>query len=687
MARIVGVDIGGTFTDLVLRDEITGQVGIAKVPSTPGDPSQALLDGLAVLGVSPDALSLIVHGTTVATNAVLERKGAAVGVIMTEGFRDVLELRRRDRPQTYGLRGTFTPLSPRRLRVEVLERTDYRGKVESTPTEESLKKAARTLLDRGAEVAVISFLNAYANPANEARAREVVESVWPNPYVVAASDVLPEIREFERTATAVLNGYVQPLVERYLENLMRRLREKGYDRDVLLIQSNGGVMSQAVARRFSVNTVLSGPAAGVAATERLGRAVGRPNLIACDVGGTSLDIAVIVDGAPATARDAALEYGLPIRVPMLDIRTAGAGGGSIAWIDRAGVLNIGPESAGADPGPVCYGQGGQAPTLTDANLVLGRINPGRPIGRESGFTLDRQGAATVIGEVIGKPLGLSPEDAAWSILRVANHKIAAAIRMLTVERGLDPRDFTMVAYGGGGPLHAGALLDELELGAVLIPPWPGIFSALGCLTADVRHDFVLSLNRRLDDLDPDHLYGLLDGHHTEGRRLIESEGAEVSGIEARFEADMAYDGQIHEVRTVLPPPPADRAGIRAAFEAAYRAQYGDVVGERPVRVVTLRTAVIGVRPAMALPGFQAREGAAPGDTEPTAREDSSPPSTRSMHCEKGWMDTPVVQRDDLEPGMELTGPVLIEQPDTTTVVEPGQKIGVDEGDNLVLERA
>jgi N-methylhydantoinase A len=677
MALIVGVDIGGTFTDLMLQDEASGEVRVAKVPSTPADPSIALIDGLRALQVDPAQLGLIVHGTTVATNAVLERKGAAVGVIMSEGFRDVIELRRRDRPDTYGLRGQFVPLAPRERRVEVPERTDFRGAVIRTPGEGELRAAAQRLLERGAEVVVVSFLNAYANPANERHARAVLERCWPNEFVVIATDVLPEIREFERTSTAVLNGYVQPLIGRYLSSLMASLAAAGYERDVLIVQSNGGVASQAVTRRNAVNTILSGPAAGAAAAGRLGQAVGERNLIACDVGGTSLDIAVVVDGHPATARDAALEYGLPIRVPMLDIRTVGAGGGSIAWIDRAGVLNIGPHSAGAQPGPVAYGQGGTAPTVTDANLVLGRINPANAIGREAGFRLDVAAARRAIAQTIGQPLKLEPTAAAWAILQVANHKIAAGIRMLTVEQGLDPRDFALMAYGGAGPLHAAALLRELEVARALVPPWPGITSALGCLTAEVRYDFVQSVNERLERVEPETLYGIMDAHVAEGRAQIVHTGVAIERVDVRYQADMAYDGQIHEVRTSLPEARADRDALRAAFEAAYRAQYGDVVGERAVRVVTLRTAVIGVRPTL-----QPRpQVAPPGATLEAARKE-----VRPVYFAEGFRETPIYERTRLPADADFTGPAVVEQGDATTVVEPGMRCRVDGAANLVLER-
>ncbi len=389
MSIVIGVDIGGTFTDLVFHDEDNGKTHVSKVPSTPKDFSIGLLRGLETLSVNIKEIGLIIHGTTVATNAVLERKGARCGLIMTKGFRDIIELRRRDRPQTYGLKGQFKPLVSRDCRLEVEERTDFQGQIFLEPSESDLTEVAKKLLKKNIEVAVVSFINSYANPANEQRAKKVLEKVWPNPFIVTGSEILQEVREFERTSTAVLNGYVQPLINTYLGTLTETLRQKGYGNKVLLIQSNGGVMSEEVARRFSINTIISGPAAGVMAARQMNPTSEAENIITCDIGGTSLDISLIVDGQPTTAFEANLGYGFPIKVPMLDIRTVGAGGGSIAWIDRAGILQIGPQSAGADPGPACYGQGGQEPTVTDANLVLGRINPTDAIGRELGWIFDR----------------------------------------------------------------------------------------------------------------------------------------------------------------------------------------------------------------------------------------------------------------------------------------------------------
>ena len=678
MAIHVGVDVGGTFTDVVLYDDQTGDVRVAKVPSTRDDHSQGLLDGLDALPVDPADIDLLVHGTTVATNAVLERSGARCGLLMTKGFRDVIELRRRDRPDTYGLKGRFEPLITRDRRLEVTERTDYRGEVLARPDRGEVLRAVEELLANDVEAIIISFLHSYANPSNERRVKELVEEVWPNPYVVASSEILPEIREFERTSTAVLSGYVQPLVDRYLRSLTEKLRARGYGRDVLIVQSNGGLMSQRLARRYSVNTILSGPAAGVIAARQVGLSTGDENLITCDVGGTSLDIAVAARGGVATAQDMDLEYGLPIRTTMLDVRSVGAGGGSIAWIDRAGILQIGPHSAGADPGPVCYGQGGTRPTVTDANVVLGRIGPERPIGREAGWVFEKGGAETAIRETIAEPLGLSTMEAAWAILQVAHDRIAASLRLMTVERGHDPRDFALVAYGGAGPLHACAVLRELEISKALIPPWPGITSALGCITAEIRHDFARSLNVRLDELDAARFYSDLERQVVEGRELIEREGVNVASVDVAYQADMAYEGQVHEVRAPLPARRCDRDGIREAFERAYSAQYGNKISGRPVRIVTTRVSVIGVRRRSAeWNGFGSE--AAPLDQASIGR--------RPVYFDNGFVECPVYERGLLGAGVRIDGPAVIEQPDSTTVVEPGTSAVVGPGGTLIVRVA
>jgi N-methylhydantoinase A len=674
--HIVGIDVGGTFTDLVLLHETSGTVTTAKVPSTPADQSQGLLHGLEALDVPLQSLQIIVHGTTVATNAVLERRGAVCGLLTTAGFRDLLELRRRDRPDTYGLKGQFEPLIPRHRRLEVTERSDYQGRILQPIDPQEIEARARELLDQGVEAVVVSYLHAYANPTNEQRTRQVLERVWPNPYIVLGSEVLPEFREFERTSTAAASAYVQPLIDRYLRALAEQLRARGYSRDILLIQSNGGVMSLEVSRRFSVNTILSGPAAGVIAAKAIAEQAGFGNVITCDMGGTSLDIALVAAGQPATTSEIALGYGVPIRVPMLDITTVGAGGGSIAWLDRGGMLQIGPQSASADPGPACYGRGGQLPTVTDANLVLGRINPETPLGSDRDWRLDMASAEQAIRTHIGTPLNLSDLEAARAIIEVANAKMAGSIRMISVERGHDPRDFVLVAFGGGGPLHAGALLRELGLGKVMVPYYPGLTSALGCIMADARHDFVQTINRRVEDLDMAELHRLFQQQFEEGKSLLHEEGMVTIRVVALFQADMAYDGQIHEVRTLLPSATLSRQELVTAFETSYYTQYGDTLGHRPIKVNTIRTTVIGVRPTPSL---------TPDTAVQASCLEAARQGTRSVYFRQGFVTCPIYRRARLPLGCMFVGPAVIEQADTTTLVEPDLAVRVDTNGNLIMQ--
>lgn len=684
MALTVGVDVGGTFTDVILYDDIDGKFSTIKVPTTPEDPSLGFQEGLKRLPISVSEIDLLIHGTTVTTNAVLQRRGARCGLITTAGFRDVLELRRRDRPTLYGLKGYFQPLIERDLRFEIEERTDFRGNVETQPSDEEVREVAQELIGRGVEVVIVSFINSYANSANEQMVGQIVKELWPNPYVVLSSEVLPEIREFERTSTAVLSGYVQPILDRYLQGLVGQLREEGFRNEVLLVQSNGGVMSQELARQFSVNTILSGPAAGVIAAQKLGSNLGIQNLITCDIGGTSLDLSIIEEGHSDTAREISLEYGLPMRTTMLDISSHGAGGGSVVWIDRAGIMQIGPQSAGAVPGPVCYRQGGMEPTVTDANLVLGRIGKENPIGRPEGWEFDVRGAEVAIQEKIGSPLGLTVHEAAWIMLQVTNNKVAGSIRARTVERGHDPRDFALVAYGGAGPLHADALRKELELSKAIIPPLPGIASALGCILADVRHDFIQTLDRRLDELDVMDMYEVVAGHEEEGRKMLErevlegdSENATILNVEVRCQADMVYDGQVHEVLTPIPVSICSVTELRRRFEESYRRQYGDNLNSGPVRIRTLRTTVIGLRPKMEMPG---------GNTEGLSLL-MAVKEKRPVYFDNGFQDTPVYARDRLPAGTRLIGPAVMEQSDATTIIEPGGRAEICDGGSIVIENA
>ena len=546
---IVGVDVGGTFTDLFHYDEAARLFRTAKVPSNRGDEAVGFLEGLKAFGAIAD-LASIVHGTTVGTNALLERKGARVGLLTTAGFRDVIEMRRRDRRHTWGLWGDFVPVVERDLRLEIAERTLADGTIRAGLDPDEAREAARTLLARGAQALAVVFINAYANPANELAALAAIAEVWPNDDIAASSQILPEIREFERTSTTALNAYLQPVVGSYLAKLDAALEAEGFAGRFHIVQSNGGVMSTRTARRLPVRTALSGPAAGVIAAAAIATAAGFPDVITGDLGGTSFDVSLVVGGQTALAAQTTIDFGLVVRTPMIEITTIGAGGGSIAHVDAGGFLQVGPESAGSRPGPVAYGGGNTRPTLTDANVVLGRINAERPIGGALA-RLDVEAAREAIRAHVAAPLGLDVMAAAEAVVRVANAKMAGAIRLVSVERGHDPARFAAVPFGGGGALHAGALIKEVGLKAALVPRYPGVTSALGCVLADVRHDGVQTVNLALDGLDAAALDARMVAEAEAARAVVEAARLTVERVDVLFELDMHYLGQTHTVSVPL----------------------------------------------------------------------------------------------------------------------------------------
>ncbi len=491
-----------------------------------------------------------------------------------------------------------------------------------------------------------------------------------------ASEVLAEYREFERTSTAVVNAYVQPLISRYLTKVLDQLEAHAYRCPFLLIQSNGGSLSPQNACTFAVNSLLSGPAAGVMAAVHVAGTDGFHNVLSCDMGGTSLDVAVIRDGRPMLTNEKQIEFGIPLRVPMIDIHTVGAGGGSIAWIDRSGMLQIGPASVGADPGPVCYGKGGVEPTVTDANLILGRINPQAPIA-EDAPVFDTQAARDAIARRIGEPLGLSVEEAAWAIIQVTNNKIAGNIRLVTVERGHDPRDFVLVGFGGAGPLHAAAIFTELGVPHALIPPYPGVTSALGCLVADLRYDFVRTINRRLDELDANESEAVFAGHVSQGEELLGRDGGQHVNVDMLFEADMCYAGQFHSVSVPLAEAASQPGEFRRAFDSVYKEKYGRLLDNIPVMVMSLRTTLIGRRPTVEL-------ALLPGDGD--GAPDPKPISERDVYVAGGFTRCPVYARGELRAGARLKGPAVIEQRDTTIMIEADIFATVQPSGSLLLEK-
>ena len=669
MAGIVGIDVGGTFTDLFFSGDAKRPHVILKVPSTPHDPSIGLLNSLKAAGLTADELDAILHGTTIATNAVIERKGARCALITTTGFRDILELGRRDRPNMYGLEGTHEPMVPRDLRFEVSERLDFEGNVLVPLDLDGLRAIGQVLKALGVESVVIAFLHAYANPAHELLARDILAEINPAWELVAATSVVREYYEFERTSTAVVQGYLQPLVARYAKNLARQLSIWGYERDVAIMQSNGGVAPLRQLAERAAYIVRSGPAAGVMAAARLAAEAGFSHIITGDMGGTSFDVAVVINGEPNVAESTNLDFRIPLRLPMIDVHTIGAGGGSIAHLDRGGMLLVGPRSAGAVPGPVAYRRGGTEPTVTDANIVLGRINPASPMnGTDS--TLDVDGARAAVQRLAEK-MGLGLEQTAEAILAVVNQRMAGRIRLMSIERGLDPRDFALVAFGGAGPLHGGALIREVGISTMLVPLYPGVLCALGCVYADLRYDISQTLEKRLDKLGAGELADIVTRQRQQGQKQIDESQVPVDTTTITHAADMAYAGQIHALRVMIDAD-WDSARLELAFNDVYRETFGNTLVGMPVVIVNLRTVAVGRRSSAALPKSNS---AATGVPRANSR--------RPVHF-NGWFDTPVYLRDDLAPGMQFKGPAIVEQSDTTTVVEPDMDVTVDDKGNLLV---
>ena len=678
--RMIGVDVGGTFTDVFVLNEDDGAAAVAKVPTTRPDQSGGFLDGIGHEVSDLSQISVVVHGTTAGTNALLERKGAKTGVICTQGLRDVLEMRRRDRPRTWGLRGNFEPVVDRRDRLEVPERTLADGTIRTHVDLDAVREAAKTLEEQGCEAVAILFANAYANPENEAAAVAALRKIWPNSHVSASSEILPEIREFERFSTTALNAYLQPEISGYLGRLEAALKSGGFDGEFMIVQSNGGVMAVDTACRLPVRTALSGPAAGVIAAGYIASSAGFDNVITGDMGGTSFDVSLIAEGQSMLSPQTSIDFGMVVRTPMIEITTIGAGGGSIAWVDNGGLLNIGPESAGSDPGPVAYGLGNDRPTVTDANVVLGRIDPDNPIGGKLEH-LDVEAAAHAIDTQVGSPLELDTLQAAEAILRVANSRMAGAIRLVSIERGFDPKRFAFMPFGGGGALHAGAMLAEVGIARAIVPRYPGVTSAMGCVIADMRQDFVQTINSLVGNLDEATLNGFMQAHTDQGMALLDAARTTFEAREVSFELDMAYIGQTHTVSVPLAVTTdgnmvtaPTRAEIDEAFDKSYEATFGRLLKNGVRRIINLRSAVTGKRPKFDLQTLA-----------PTTSGKVLPKSTRPVHFGDNWHDTAIYDRLALPVDTVIDGPAILEQPDTTVLVEPGLRARVDRFGNTIIE--
>ncbi|HJL87944.1 MAG: hydantoinase/oxoprolinase family protein [SAR324 cluster bacterium] len=676
MQQIVGVDVGGTFTDLILIDEQSGGVRISKVPSTPENQAFGVMSALKKSSAILPDLNILIHGTTVTTNALLERKVSRLGLITTRGFRDVLELGRRTRPKPYGLTGSFECLIPRNLRLEVQERIDSDGEVLEKLDETEVRKAVQTLLELGAESLVIHFLHSYKNDSHEKEAEAIARELWPTSFITRGSALVSEYREYERGTTASINAAVQPVLNRYISSLREALKDEGYSRELLVMQGNGGTVSSNIVTEDAVKTVMSGPASGVMAAAFTAGQSGFMNVVTYDMGGTSCDVGLIVEGIPQVSSELEIEYAMPIHVPMVDVHTIGAGGGSIAWVNDAGLLQVGPESAGAQPGPICYGKGGARPTMTDANLVLGRLNPEKLLAVDNPVFLEK--VRELLMKEVGHPLGLKDAEAtASAILRIGNTNMAGALRLMSLARGHDPRDFVLFAFGGAGPLHATALAREMGIPRVLVPMRPGITNAVGCVAADVRHDYVRSINLPLEHVDMEIVKNAFETQIREGKDLIEREGIEIEEMIVVHDVDMQFQGQTHILSFTVDDPRVSKSRLRSSFEEAYWNRFSVELPEiRPV-LVNLHTAVIGRRKAVPLTSLMPLKNEWKNSNE-------CQKGTRAVWFEQGWQETPVFHREPLCPGSRITGPALLEQMDSTVVLDPRDALEVDSFGNLII---
>jgi len=676
-----GVDIGGTFTDVVLFDEASGAVQLGKAPSTPAELARGVQEGLTAAGARLAQTQFLIHGSTVVINAIVERRGAKTALITTKGFRDVYEIGRINRPESFNPRfQKHRPLVPRELIFEIPERMLVDGSVRTPLDDSAAQEVASILAGEGVEAAAIMFIHSYRWPEHELRMAEILRQTNPSMFVSVSHELTREYREYERTSTVVANAYVGPTVSTYLSDLEQRLQNDGFRGNLLIMQSNGGLCDVPVARRQCIQMMESGPAGGVVGTMALAEALGLESAIAFDMGGTTAKACVIRQGEAGVAADyfiGGYNSGLAIRVPVLDIVEVGTGGGSLAWLDEGGGLHVGPRSAGAEPGPASYGHGGLEPALTDADVLLGRLAPDRFLG--GAMPLDRAAAEAALRERIAMPLGVGLQRAAEGMLEIATSAMANAVRQVTLQRGLDPRDFTLVAYGGGGPLHAAAVARELSIGTVVIPQAPGHFSALGMLQADLRRDFVQTVFERLDDISMPELETQFRRLEGEGRAALSASGVPTNAVVFERAIDMRYAGQEHSVAVRAPAEVSReeaREEIKRRFDEAHELRYSHSAADEAAELVTLRVSAIGrlSKPEMvAIPH---------GDRTPPrdARRGSRPVVFGGHESEAAVFD-----RALLLEGNVIDGPAVIEELASTTIVDPGWSVTVNRYGHLVMQ--
>ncbi len=689
----IGVDIGGTFTDIVFLSD-DGQVLTRKAASTPDDYSRAVLNGIRAgmeeLGIEPSAVTEVGHGFTVATNAIIEQKGAHTALITTEGFRDVLEFRRNRTPRLYDLYYEKSPaLVKRQYRLEVSERLNFRGETLRPLDTASVDCAVKSVIDSGVDSVAVCLLHSYANPSHEQYVSQVLTERAPWVIQTLSSDLLPEMKEYERTSTTVINSYVRPVVERYLTLLTEGLEDMGITVPLAVMQSNGGLATSAIAMERPVYCIESGPAAGVVGAYHLGRRLDMPNLMTLDMGGTTAKASIIENGEMLQAPEYEVGGGISVghrllrgsghilRVPAIDLAEVGAGGGSIATVDRSGSLRVGPQSSGAYPGPACYSLGGRDATVTDADVLLGYLNPQHLLAGD--FPIDADLARRAIADNVAGPLNLSDVEAAHGIHLLVNSNMGRALRAVSSERGRDPRRFDLICFGGGGPVHAVGLADMLDITRVVVPPFPGVFSSFGLLVADVEHHFVQTHFKTFEDIDLPTFAGLVEGMWEEGRRQLRLEGFGDSRHEIITQADMKYEGQVSDLTVAVPSGPITQATLTAIaenFDQEHEQSFGYRT-DASYQLVNIRVIARGLPDQARMPARFELPAATNGG--PTARPVYFGPTF-------GWADTPVVSRSSLS-GRSEPGPLIIEEYDSTTVVPPTWNASVDEASNIVLERS
>lgn len=678
----VASDIGGTFTDLVYLDEETGQVGIAKTDTTPPNFEQGVINSINKANFTKDEVNFFVHGTTVIINALTERKGAKTGLITTKGFRDVLELGRSNRADIYNVYYRKpVPFVPRYLRLEVEERCNYKGEELVPLNEDDVRVCLRQFKKEGVEAIAVCFLHSYANPAHEERCAEIIRQEWPEVAVTISSEITMEWREYERTSTAVLNSYVQPVAARYVDSLDQELDKLKVSDRRYIMQSNGGTVSFAQSKISPINMVESGPVAGVFGAAVVGKLIGEKNIIALDIGGTTAKCSLIENAEMKVTTDYKIEWtretaGYPIKVPVVDIIEIGAGGGSIAWVDAANSLHVGPQSAGALPGPVCYGRGGNEPTVTDANLIAGRINPEYFLGGEIKADLKR--AQEAMGG-IASSFGISVDEAALGVIRLANANMINALKLISVRRGYDPRDFTMVAFGGGGSMHAAALAKELQIKKVLIPVATAVFSAWGMLMTDLRHDLIQTNIRRTDEVSIEELDGIWDEMERQAVEYFQREKMDAGDMVFTRYADMRYLGQEHTVKVPVPAGKVDASVIRDVeqrFHSLHEHNYTFRLDDSLIEFVNFHLTTFGT---VKKPEFGRLENR-------NSDLSAAIKGYRDVDFdEEGWQRSTIYERGLLGGGAVFAGPAVIEEPASSTVIFPGQKVTVDDYGNLIIE--